>query len=169
MLTGMHVNKMYTLGTHIEVVTDHAPLLPAYSAPNKPKQLKIDQHRTKLLPFPYNVVYEPEKMTPCDHTSRHPPSNTKFTEEERVDWAIKDETDIFVSWVIQDQLPQAITLEILTEVMAADPVLQLLKENIVATKTCHNHLVSFQKIFHELPYTKGIIMRGRQAVIPSKK
>ena len=28
-LTGMHMNKMYILGTHIKVVTDHALLLPA--------------------------------------------------------------------------------------------------------------------------------------------
>ena len=63
-LTGMHTKKMYTLGTHIEVVTDHAPLLPAYNAPNKPKQLRVDQHHTKLLPFRYNIVYEPGKITP---------------------------------------------------------------------------------------------------------
>ena len=36
-LMGMHMNKMYALGTHTEVVTDHALLLPAYKAPNKPK------------------------------------------------------------------------------------------------------------------------------------
>ena len=45
-------------------MTDHAPLLPAYKAPNKPKQLKVDRHRTKLLPFRYNVVYEPGKIPP---------------------------------------------------------------------------------------------------------
>ena len=63
---GMHMNMMYTLGTHIEVVTDHAPLLPAYNTLNKPKQLKVDWHCTKLSPFQYNVVYEPGIMTPCD-------------------------------------------------------------------------------------------------------
>ena len=46
-LTGIHMNKMYALGTHIEVVTDHALLLPVYNAPNKPKQLRVDQHHTK--------------------------------------------------------------------------------------------------------------------------
>ena len=56
-LTEMYINRMYTLGIHIEVVTDHAPLLPVYNAPNKPKQLRVDQHHTKLLPFRYNVVY----------------------------------------------------------------------------------------------------------------
>ena len=160
---GIHMNKMYTLGTHIEALIDHAPLIHAYNAP---KQLRVDGHRTKLLPFWYNIVYEPRKMTPYDYGSSHPPPNTNFTEEERVDWAIADETDIFVDWVIQDQLPQAITLEILRAPTATDPELKLLKEDIVAPiKTCRNYPVSFQKIFHKLSYIEGIIMGGSQAVI----
>ena len=92
-------------------------------------------------------------MTPCDYGSRHPPPNTGFTEEERVDWAIDDETDIFVNWVIQDQLPQAVGLEILrATIRATDSDLPLLKEDIITNKTCCNHLVSFQKIFHELSF-----------------
>ena len=166
-LKGVHKNKMYTLGTHIEVVTNHAPLLPAYNAPNKPKQLRVDRYCTKLLPFRYNVVYEPGKMTPCDYSSRHPPPNTNFTEEQRVDWAVEDETDIFINRVIQDQLTQAITLEILRAATATDPELQLLKEDIITNKTSRNHLISFQKVFHELSYIEGIIMRGSQAVIPT--
>ena len=166
-LTGMHMNKMYTLGTQIEVLTDHAPLLPAYNAPNKPRQLRVNRHCTKLLPFQYNIVYEPGKLTPYDYGACHPPPNTDFTEEERVDWAIEDETDIFINQVIQNQLPQAITLEILRAAVATDPDLQLLKEAIITNKTCCNHLVSFQKIFHELSYIESIIMRGSQAVIPT--
>ena len=86
------MNKMDILVMHIEVVTDHAPLLPVYNAPNKSKQFRVDWHRIKLLPFQYNIVYEPGKMTPCDYGSSHPLPNTNFTEEERVDWAIEDET-----------------------------------------------------------------------------
>ena len=41
-LTGMYINKMYTTGTHVQVITDHQPLIPIYNSPNKPKQLHID-------------------------------------------------------------------------------------------------------------------------------
>ena len=58
-LKGMHMNKIYTLGTHIEVVTDHAPLLPAYHTLNATKHLRVDRRRTKFLPFWHNVVYGP--------------------------------------------------------------------------------------------------------------
>ena len=47
-LTGMYMNKMYTMGTEVEIVTDHQPLLSAYDESPKPKQLRIDRHRTKL-------------------------------------------------------------------------------------------------------------------------
>ena len=153
-----HTINHTTLGTQIEVVTDHASLLPEYNTPNKPKQLRVDRHHTKLLPFRYNIVYEPGKMTPYDYGLRHPPPNADFTEKERVDWAIEDKTDIFVNWVIQDQLSQAITLEILRAALATDSDLQLLKEDIITNKICRNHLVSFQKIFHKLSYIEGIIM-----------
>ena len=68
-LTGMCMNQMYTLGTEIEVVTDHKPLLPAYDSPGKPKQLRVDRHRTKLLPFRYSLTYEPGETTPSDYGS----------------------------------------------------------------------------------------------------
>ena len=52
---------MYTLGIHVQVMIDHEPLIPIYNSPDKPKQLRIDRHRTKLPPFQYDVVYEPGK------------------------------------------------------------------------------------------------------------
>ena len=60
-LTRMYMNKMYTSGGHIEIVTDHEPLLSAYSDSSNLKQLRVDRHRTKLLSFQYNLVYEPGK------------------------------------------------------------------------------------------------------------
>ena len=105
-LTGMHMNKMYTLGTHVQVVTDHQPLIPIYNSPHKPKQLRIDHHRTKLPPFQYDVVYEPGKETPCDYGSRHPPEGAKFNEQQIKEWCIETGTDIYVNRVLEEILPQ---------------------------------------------------------------
>ena len=79
-LTGMMMNKMYTLGTKVEVVTDHEPLVPIYNSAQKPKQLRVNSHRIKLLPFEYHLTYEPGKTTPCDYGSRHPEQHS-FTDE----------------------------------------------------------------------------------------
>ena len=78
-LTGMCMNRMYTLGTHVEVVTDHEPLIPIYSdeGSSKERPLRVDSHRRKLLPFDYNVIYQPGKESPCDYGSRHPSKTTQ--------------------------------------------------------------------------------------------
>ena len=44
--------------------------------------------------------------------------------------------------------------------------MQQLKEDIVKTKACRNSLTQYQKIFDELSYINGIIIRGEQIVIP---
>ena len=62
-VTGVHMNKMYVLGTHTQVVTDHKLLLPLYNSPSKYKRTRVDRHRTKLLAFDYTVIYEPGKDT----------------------------------------------------------------------------------------------------------
>ena len=71
-LTGMLMNKMYTLGTIIEVLTDHKPLVTIYNQPGKMKQLCTDRHHTKVLPFQYHVTYELGLITPCDYGSHYP-------------------------------------------------------------------------------------------------
>ena len=63
-LTSMYMNWMYTLGTHVEVVTYCKPLIPMYTDPRKPKQFRIDRHHTKLLPFRYSVTCEPGNHHP---------------------------------------------------------------------------------------------------------
>ena len=84
----MYMNKMYTMGTHVEVVTDHKPLVAIYNDKSKPKQLRVNNHKIKLLPFQYNVIYPPGKSTPCDYGSWHPPKKQEFSQEEIDDWPL---------------------------------------------------------------------------------
>ena len=49
-------------------------------------------------------------------------------------WAIENDVDIFVNRITEDQLPQAVTLEMLKTATAKDPVLQQLKDDITKTK-----------------------------------
>ena len=143
-LTGMYMNWMYTLGTHVEVVTDHKPLIPMYNDPRKPKQLCVDRHRTKLLPLRYSITYEPWNQIPG---SRHPPSTGEFTETEKCLWAVEDESDILVNRVIEDLLPEAITIDKLRYAAANDPKLSLLKEDILSHKHSRKELPQYKQIF----------------------
>ena len=166
-LTGMYMNKMYTTGNHVEVVTDHKPLVAAYEASHKPKQLRVDRHRTKLVSFSYNVCYEPGKETPCDYGSRHPP-NVNFTPEEINDWSIEFGDDIYVNRVIEDTLPCAITMDIVRSETAADEELKLLHQCILShdDRSVAKQLKEYHGIFHDLWSTDGVILKGCQVVIP---
>ena len=79
----MLMNKMYTLSMAVEVVTDHEPLLPLYNGPGRPRQLRVDWHRTKLLAYNFNLIHEPGVTSPCDYGSRHPPSRTLLKKAEK--------------------------------------------------------------------------------------
>ena len=44
-LTGMHMNRMYMLGTPVEIITDHKPLVNLYIKNKKKRPVRPDQHR----------------------------------------------------------------------------------------------------------------------------
>ena len=167
-LTGMYMNKMYTFGNHVQVVTDHQPLIPIYNSPNTPNQLHIDQHRTKLLSFQYDVVYEPGKETPCDYGSGHPPECAKFNEQQIEEWCIETGTDIYVNRVLEEILPQAITPGILRRASSNDKTLELLISYIKTQNKsdCKKHLKPYYGILDEFTEVDGVILHGSQIVIP---
>ena len=100
-------------------VTDHKPLLPLYNSPSKPRQPRVDRHRTKLLAFDYTVIYEPGKDTAMMDPVT-PSNRNQFTEEEVEDWYIEADTDVYVNCVIEETLPQAITKDVLREASKKD-------------------------------------------------
>ena len=159
-----HMNRMCTPGTHTEAVTDHEQLIQVYNDPRRPKQLRIDRHRTKLFPFEYNVVLEPGRDTPCDYSSRHAPQLGTFTEDQKQQWVIESDVDIFVNRIIEDQLPQAVTPEMLKTTTAKGRVLQQIKDDIIKTKFCRNAVTKYKPIFYECSYINGVIMRGTQII-----
>ena len=166
-LTGMHMNKMYTLGTNVEVITDHQPLISAYDDSPKPKQLRVDRHRTKLLPFQYSLSYEPGKETPCDYGSRHPPK-AEFTEKEIEDWCIEVGDDIYVNRVIEDMLPCAITTNMIKREIEINDEMKLLRHCIITQneRRIKQDLKEYHGVFGELWTYDGIILKGNQIVVP---
>ena len=90
------MNKMCTLVTYVKIVTDHKQLVHIYNSSQKTTQVSVNSHCTKLLPFEYNVMYEPGNTTPCDYGSRHPPKKV-FTPSKIEKWGIDEGNDIYVN------------------------------------------------------------------------
>ena len=166
-LTGMCMNRMYTLGTHVEVVTDHEPLIALYDAASNPKQLRVDRHRTKLLTYSYHVTYEAGSKTPCDYGSRHPP-NQVFSQEEIDDWCIEQGNDIYVNRVIDESLPSAITMAMVRQETSIDSAMQGLMRCITShnKQRCEKEYREFSNVFDDLTVIDGVIIKGGQVVIP---
>ena len=165
-LTGMLMNKMYTLGAQIEVVTDHKPLLPIYQAAGRPRQLRVDRHRTKLLPFNFTVTHEPGATSPCDYGSRHPESHV-LSSKEIEDWGVETGTEVLINRVIEDNLPAAVTIPELKKETAADKVLSQLI-SLIGKDRCDNtkDLKPYSHVFSELWTIDGLLMRNDKIVIP---
>ena len=116
--TGMVSNRMYLLGTKFGAVVDHKPLLPLFNSPKRPKQMRVDRHRMKLA-YDFKVLHMAGDKIPCDYGSRAgcPPS-MKYTEEEREEMGVEDYSEIYVNRVVDEQLPPAVTRDILKEATA---------------------------------------------------
>ena len=111
----------------IEVVTDHKPLVTIYNDPGKPKQLHLDRHCTKLLPYQYHVIYKPGSKTSSNYGSSHPQIHAysdKITEA----WGVENATDIYVNIIIDDLLPKAITIPMIQTELQKDQILLDLKK-----------------------------------------
>ena len=166
-LTGMHMNKMYTQGNHVEVVTDHLPLVAIYNDISKPRPLRVDRHRTKFLSFDYHVVYESGKYSPCDYGSRHPSGTTLFSEQQKEQWCIENGEEILVNRIVQGLVPSAITIQDIKDATSKDQSCQKLIEDVTKYKSCRAELGLYKGIFNELSVVDGILLREDRVIIPS--
>ena len=72
-LTGIKSNSMFLYGQFFEVVVDHEPLVNLYNRHSKEVTVRVAKHKSKLLSFNFDVIYQPGATNPCDFASRNPP------------------------------------------------------------------------------------------------
>lgn len=168
LLTGIISNKMYLLGMRFQAVVDHKPLLPLYSSPRRPKQMRVDRHRMKLAAYDFEVIHMAGDKIPCDYGSRAGcPKQSEFTPEEVERLGVEDDTEIYVNRVVDEQLPPAVTREVLRKATAEDKTMQMLITD-VEKGVCRKALTRYQQVFAELTVVDGLVLRGEQLVIPEE-
>ena len=74
-----HHFRMYLLGSHFKVVTDHThkPLLSIFNSPTSQASAKIENWRLKPHSFNFKVLYSRGDLNPADYISRHLQGDTK--------------------------------------------------------------------------------------------
>ena len=167
--SGIVANKMYLLGKPFVAMVDHRPLMPLYNTPRRPKQMRVDRHRMKLAAYDFGVEYIPGTQTPCDYGSRRGcPEAKEYSEEEAEQMGVEINDEIFVNRVVEEQLPPAITREVLRKATGKDPKLQMLVEDIQAS-VCRKALTEYTQVFEELSVVDGMVVRGdHQLIIPEE-
>jgi len=55
--------------------------------------VRVAKHKSKLLDFDFEVVYQPGSTNPCDWASRCPPQPREYSAEEREDLGVEDEEE----------------------------------------------------------------------------
>ena len=113
-LFGCERFRLYLIGSHFTVVTDHKPLLPIFTKPHTQPSARIERWLLRLQPYDLTLEYQPGKQNPVDYMSRHPvspPPDTLAAEEH-------------VNFVISTHTPVAVTQTDIENASSKDPVIQ---------------------------------------------
>ena len=167
-LTGIKSNKMYLYGRHFQVVVDHEPLCTMYNQHSREVTVRVAKHKSKLLDFDFEVIYQPGATNPCDWASRCPPPPRSYTAEEREELGVEDEEENQEIMVCRmEELTDAVTVPVLQRHTKADKDIQKLVEDIKKGRLREELRSSgYKECFQELSVHEDMLMRGDRVVIP---
>jgi len=162
-------NRMYLYGLkHFELWTDHKPLVPLYNKSNKTLPPRIMRHKMFVQGYNYTMVYMPGAgaKNPADYLSRHPiASSLHGTENEHASCTV--EADLHA--VVRSDLPQAITLEMITSAYKEDPVMQTLLTAVKRGYIKSNEMTvlkPYKDVFVEIGFADELLLKGERLIIP---
>ena len=101
---GCHHFRMYLLGSHFKVVTDHKPLLSIFNSSTSQASARIENWRLKLQSFNFEVLYSRGDLSPADYISSHLQSGTKCD-------LIAESAEQYVNFVMSQATPKALCRE----------------------------------------------------------
>ena len=114
---GCHHFRMYLLGSHFKVITDHKPLLHIFNSPTSQASARIDNWRLKLQSFDFEVLYSRGDLNPADYISRHLQAATQCD-------LIAESAEQYVNFVMTQATPKALSKDDIIKATAQDTTLQ---------------------------------------------
>ena len=163
---GMQAHRQYLLGIKFETMTDHKPLLGVFNGSCR-GNARVQRHKLKTQEFQYRMTHLPGKQNPCDYASRHPRPLVTYDSQQLDKMLVEHDDEVHVNAVICNDLPDALTKEMVQDATARDRQSQKLIKSIKQGYLSKDaELARFKQIFPELTYTQGVVLRGDRIFIP---
>ena len=116
--------QIYLLGKHFSVITDHNPLVHMFNNPRTQMPYRVERIRMKLQGFNFTVHYTPGKENISDFISRKP---IKMKNDDR---RAAKELEKHVHFIINEGLPNAVSLDDIKEAAKNDKTSKMLKKAV---------------------------------------
>lgn len=149
---------IYLYGSNFVLYSDHLPLVKILQNTRIAPNARIERLLLRIQPYKFCVKHQEGKSNPSDYLSRHPigqcENNSKVEE--------------YVSFLIANSTPKAMTAEEVQEATKSDPTFTRLKQSL-KRNNCnwkHPELIPFSKIRQELTVKDNIVLRRTRIVLP---
>ena len=148
------------------VITDHKPLQVILNNARSKPPARIERWLLRLQSYNFSVMYKSGADNPADYMSRHPTlskaSNTEISTEQ------------YIHAIVQDAIPKALTMDIISEYTSRDEIISKLIEKLKSNKTNATEIMkdtdlqAYKKVIHELSLSdcQNILLKGSKIVIP---
>ena len=114
---GCHHFRMYLLGSHFKVITDHKPLLPIFNRPTSQALARIDNWRLKLQSFDFEVFFSRGDQNPADYISRHLQGGAQCD-------LVAESAEQYINFVVTQATPKALSRDEIINTTSQDATLQ---------------------------------------------
>ena len=162
---------LYLFGNHFTVTSDHKPLEGIFNKPTSHTNARIERWNLRLQSYDFTLRYKPGEGNPADFLSRHPVSSPQTQTKHE-----KTVADEYVSFLIDHDVPKAMTKKEISDASRNDPTIQAVKHSIRTNSwQTPNHVeidvtsfMIFKTVRDELSFCdeNDILLRGNKIVIP---
>ena len=165
---GMQMLRPYLVGKEFTSWGDHQPLIPLYNNPSMPAGRRVTKHRQQVQDLAFKDKFLSGKNNPCDYNSRHPTDIAGLSTSDREKLGVDDSDEVTVMRVFVEDMPMALTVDMLKIAVEEDQDYQTLIDMVRAghKPDTASPLHQYRRVWQELSVLDGLVMREDRIVIP---